>query len=127
MTNAVRMVGIAVCLALMALQPARAAEPDPGPSIDDIAVNAYLYFYPLLTMDLTRLQATNVEPGKELLHGPANMFSNAPAFPSADFRVVVRPNFDTLYSSAWLDMTKEPMIVSRRTPMVGTICCPCWI
>ena len=112
MRNAVRMAGIAVCLALMALQPARAAEPTPGPSINDIAVSAYLYFYPLLTMDLTRLQATNVEPGKELLHGPANMFSNAPAFPSADFRVVVRPNFDTLYSSAWLDMTKEPMIVS---------------
>jgi hypothetical protein len=36
---------------LLALQPARAAEP----TIDEIAVNAYLYFYPLLTMDVTRL------------------------------------------------------------------------
>ena len=41
-----------------------------------------------------------------------NMFANVPAFPTADMRVVVRPNFDTLYSSAWLDLTKEPMIVS---------------
>ena len=45
MRNAIRMVGIAVCLALMALQPARAAEPTPGPSVDEIAVSAYLYFY----------------------------------------------------------------------------------
>jgi hypothetical protein len=63
-------------------------------------------------MDLTRLQATNIEPGKKLLSGPANMFNNAPAFPPAEFKVVVRPNFDTLYSSAFLDMTNEPMIVS---------------
>ena len=30
----------------------------------------------------------------------------------ADFKGVVRPNFDTLYSVAWLDLTKEPVIVS---------------
>ena len=41
-----------------------------------------------------------------------NTFVNIPAFPTADMKVVVRPNFDTLYSSAWLDLTKEPMIVS---------------
>jgi len=27
-------------------------------------------------------------------------------------KVVVRPNFDTLYSSGWLDLTQEPVIVS---------------
>jgi hypothetical protein len=41
-----------------------------------------------------------------------NSFANLPAFPSADMKVVVRPNFDTLYSSSWLDLTREPMIVS---------------
>jgi hypothetical protein len=41
-----------------------------------------------------------------------NTFANIPAYPTADMRVVVRPNFDTLYSSAWLDLTKEPMILS---------------
>jgi len=41
-----------------------------------------------------------------------NTFVNIPAYPSADMRVVVRPNFDTLYSSAWLDLTKEPVVVS---------------
>src|SRR5262245_11737235 len=77
-----------------------------------IAVNAYVYFYPLLSMDLTRRQSTNVEPGKEFGKGPMNMFVNVPEYPPADFKVVVRPNFDTLYSSAWLDLTKEPMVIS---------------
>lgn len=30
-----------------------------------IGVDAYVYFYPLVTMDLTRKQSVNVEPGKE--------------------------------------------------------------
>jgi hypothetical protein len=41
-----------------------------------------------------------------------NMFVNVPTYPPADVKVLVRLNFDTLYSVAWLDLTKEPMIVS---------------
>ena len=76
-----------------------------------IGVDAYIYFYPLVTMDVTRIQLTNVEPGKGF-GGPMNTFANVPAYPTATDRAVVRPNFDTLYSSGWLDLTKEPMIVS---------------
>jgi hypothetical protein len=77
-----------------------------------IGVDAYLYFYPLLTMDLTRKQSTNIEPGKEIGKGPMNMFTNIPEYPPANFKGVVRSNFDTLYSIAWLDLTREPMLVS---------------
>jgi hypothetical protein len=77
-----------------------------------IGVDAYLYFYSLVTMDLTRKQLTNMEPGPGSLGGPMNTFANVPAFPTADMRSVVRPNFDTLYSTGWLDLTKEPMVVS---------------
>ena len=77
-----------------------------------IGVDAYLYFYPLITMDVTRSQLTNVEAGKSEIGGPTNMFTNVQAFPTAEMRAVVRPNFDTLYSSGWLDLTKEPMVVS---------------
>jgi hypothetical protein len=69
-----------------------------------IGVDAYLYFYSIITMDLTRKQLSNTEPGKGALGGPMNMFINIATFPPADFRAVVRPNFDTLYSSAWLDL-----------------------
>ena len=76
-----------------------------------IGVDAYLYFYSLVTMDITRKQIANVEPGKGF-GGPMNTFVNVPEYPTADTKVVVRPNFDTLYSSGWLDLTKEPVIVS---------------
>ena len=77
-----------------------------------IAVDAYVYFYSLVTMDVTRKQLTNKAPGKGVFGGPMNMFVNVEAFPPADFKAVVRPNFDTLYSSAYLDLTREPAVVS---------------
>jgi len=77
-----------------------------------IGVDAYLYFYPLVTMDITRRVGTNVEAGKIPGFGPANAFHSFAAYPTADFKAVVRPNFDTLYSIAFVDLTKEPIIVS---------------
>ena len=41
-----------------------------------------------------------------------NALFSFPAFPTADMRQVVRPNFDTLYTVGYLDLTKEPMVVS---------------
>jgi hypothetical protein len=60
-----------------------------------IGVDAYIYLYSLITMDVTRKQLTNIEPGEGTLGGPMNTFANAPAFPAADFKGVVRPSFDT--------------------------------
>jgi hypothetical protein len=77
-----------------------------------IGVEAYIYLYPLVTMDVTRRQLTNIDAGKMLGRGPMNTVSHIREFPPADLRVVVRPNFDTLYSSAWLDLTGGPMVVS---------------
>ncbi len=77
-----------------------------------IGVDAYLYFYPLVTMDVTRKQLTNFEPGKAPGRGPMNMFNNSATYPAADDKAVVRPNFDTLYSVAYLDLTREPVVVS---------------
>src|SRR5271155_160646 len=78
----------------------------------EIGVEAFVYLYPLVLMDATRRQAVNIEAGKVIGRGPMNAFTNVPIFPPADFRDVIRPNFDTLYSIAWLDLTKEPVVVS---------------
>ncbi|HKN28004.1 MAG TPA: DUF1254 domain-containing protein [Roseiarcus sp.] len=78
----------------------------------DIAVEGYLYFYPLVTMDVTRRVAINVPAGVKPGLGPPNAFSSFKEYPDADFRTVVRPNFDTLYSSAYLDLREGPVIVS---------------
>jgi hypothetical protein len=77
-----------------------------------IGVDAYIYLYPLLLMDITRKQLTNSEPAPAVGRGPMNLFVNVPAYPPADFKGVVRSNFDTLYSLAWLDLTKEPLVIS---------------
>jgi hypothetical protein len=101
----------AVCLATAMLPRPAQAQAISADEAQAIAGDAYLYFYSLITMDVTRKQLINTEPGKGI-GGPMNMFVNIPAFPSADMKVVVRPNFDTLYSSAWLDLTTEPVVVS---------------
>jgi hypothetical protein len=76
-----------------------------------LSYDAYTYLYPLVTMEVSRRQAINVEGGKKPAFGPPNEFHHLRAFPTADFRAVVRPNFDTLYSSAWLDLTAGPVVV----------------
>lgn len=98
--------------ALISTSPPSAAQSLTASEAQAIATDAYIYFYPLVTMDLTRKQLINSDPKVAGIGGPANTFDNVPAFPTADMKAVVRPNFDTLYSSGWLDLTREPMIVS---------------
>jgi hypothetical protein len=82
-------------------------------AINDLGVDAYVYLYTLVTMEVTRRQLTNVEPGTvDQTKAPMNAFAHMRAFPTADFKAVVRPNFDTLYSSTWLDLSDGPVVVS---------------
>jgi hypothetical protein len=105
-----RILGFLLCPVLSLTAQAQSAITER--EAQSIAVDAYIYFYPLVTMDVTRKQLTNPAPGPGVFGGPMNMFVNVAAFPPADFKAVVRSNFDTLYSSAYLDLTKEPMVVS---------------
>jgi hypothetical protein len=76
-----------------------------------IATDAYVYGYSLLTTEVTRVQMSNV-PHPEGMHAPMNQFSNIKRYPAADFRGVSAPNADTLYSLAWLDL-EEPKVFSH--------------
>ncbi|MEV0335706.1 DUF1254 domain-containing protein [Nocardia sp. NPDC050717] len=72
---------------------------------------AYIYLYPLVTTAETRRQQINGAAGSKPSFGPPNRFHHIREFPDAAFRTVVRPNFDTLYSSAWIDLTGGPVRV----------------
>lgn len=88
---------------------AQALTPDEAKAI---ATDAYVYGYSLITTEVTRVQMSNV-PKTEGLHMPMGTFLNVKRYPPADFRGVSAPNADTLYSIAWLDLGKEPMIFSH--------------
>ncbi len=92
--------------------PVQAADKISEQEAYQIGIEAYQYLYPLITMDITRKMMTNIPAGKKPGAGPMNTFHHFDSFPDAEFREVVRPNFDTLYSLAWLDLTKEPVVVS---------------
>ena len=76
-----------------------------------IAQELYVYAYPLVLMDVTRRVTTNTERPQGV-RAPVNEFAHLAEFPDASFTEVVRPNADTLYSSLWLDVTAEPLVIS---------------
>lgn len=100
----------------LALSGASAQEGPAGLTSDQtysLAKAAYLYAYPLVSMEVTKRQAINVADASTVsLRAPVNQFAHARAYPTAQEKDVVRYNFDTLYSMAWLDLASEPVILS---------------
>jgi len=76
-----------------------------------IASEAYVYAYPLVTMEMTRRVMTNVA-SPEGTRAPMGQFVRMREYPTAKFRDVTAPNADTLYTTAWIDLSKEPWILS---------------
>src|SRR5271157_165051 len=75
------------------------------------AVDAYLYGYPLITFDVARMQQTNVAtPDAE--HAPMGQMIRMRTYPAVDNHCCAAPNAGTLYTEAWLDVSKEPSVLS---------------
>jgi uncharacterized protein (TIGR03000 family) len=105
--------GARVSVNFLAREPGKSTDTD---KVDETGVfeaarDAYIYGYPLVTMEMTRRVMTNVAKpdGK---HAPVGQFANMRSYPNSSFRDVTAPNADTLYSAAWLDLAKEPYILS---------------
>jgi len=75
-----------------------------------LAVDAYIYGYPLVVMDSVRRVMTNVAvpQGKA---APMGQFAHFRSFPDASKRDLAGSNVDTLYSSAWLDLSGGPYVL----------------
>jgi hypothetical protein len=76
-----------------------------------IAYDAAVYGFPLVVTDFTR-QVFTAAPAVSLTGAPANQFAIKRTFLNASFAAIVNPNADTLYSAAWVDTQKEPVILS---------------
>ncbi len=77
----------------------------------DLGVEAYIYGYPLVTMEMTRRVMTNVAK-PEGKAAPMGQFARLRAYPTPADKEVTAPNADTLYTLAWLDVAKEPWVLS---------------
>jgi hypothetical protein len=97
-------------LALTGLASAQTASAD---QLRGIARDAYQYAFPIVLMDATMRQTTAV-PNATAVKGraPINQFAYFREYPAADAKDVVRFNFDTLYSFAWADLSKGPLVLS---------------
>jgi hypothetical protein len=73
------------------------------------ATNVYIYGYPLVTMDMTRRQLTNVAAA-EGARAPMGQLIKLRGYPAANDHAVTAPNADTLYTMVWVDVSKEPWI-----------------
>ena len=102
------------CLAVGALQVSCSSSSTkalPAETTVSDAVDAYLYGFPLVLMDMTRKQTTNAaSAGPE--RAPMGQFVRMRTFPTAAYRDVPGANTDTLYTMVWLDVSKEPWIFS---------------
>lgn len=80
-----------------------------APSVQQLVEEAYLYAFPLVLMDATKIVSTNTETATER-RAPVNQLIHVRSLMDASSRTVVSPNVDTIYTQAWLDVRAEPML-----------------
>lgn len=78
----------------------------------ELTEQAYIFSFPLVLMDITKAVSTNtVKP--EDSRAPVNQFLHVYKLVTADFRQIVTPNVNTLYSQLFSDL-KDDALVTRK-------------
>lgn len=110
---------MAPCLAALALgittltgAPSFAQEKVNAKEAAEIGVEAYIYGYPLVTMEMTRQQLTNLEKPTEARGAPMGQLVHMRKYPTPENKQVTAPNADTLYVTGWIDVGEEPWVLS---------------
>jgi len=107
----VTVVAMFVVMALLTITPPSHAQVVTPDEATAIAVDAYIYGYSLVTMEVTRRVSTNVAR-PEGTRGPMGQLVRVREYPTAAFKDVTAPNADTLYTIVWLEVGKEPWVLS---------------
>ena len=76
-----------------------------------LGVEAYVYGYPLVTMEFTRRGLTNVEKPSGS-RAPMGQLVLMRQYPAVDDHLVTAPNADTLYTTGFIDVGKEPWVLT---------------
>ena len=84
-----------------------------GEGLDEfwLATDAYIFGYPLVTMEMTRRVITNVAAPVGT-KAPMGQIIKLREYPNSSFRDVTAPNADTLYTTSFFDVGKEPWVLS---------------
>jgi hypothetical protein len=85
-----------------------------GEGLEDfwLATDAYIFGYPLVTMEMTRRNITNVAAPEGGMHAPMGQIIKLREYPDPSFKDVTAPNADTLYTTAFFEVGKEPWVLS---------------
>jgi hypothetical protein len=76
-------------------------------------MESYVYGYPIVVMDVTRDVLTAAPaPDPDGYAAPINQFAKMPHYVRVDFTNVVRISLNSLWTTAWLDLDNEPMVLS---------------
>jgi hypothetical protein len=78
-----------------------------------LGMESWVYGYPLVLMDVTRDVLTAAPaPNADGTAAPINQLAKMPTYVSPDFKNVVRISLNSLWTTGWMDLENEPIVLS---------------